>query len=589
MDLTIGLDVGSVTAKLIALNEEGRILFSRYKRHLSDIKTTVQDLLKDAVNNLGNRDVSITASGSGGMFVSQWLKIPFIQEVLACSTATKKLFDKTDVAIELGGEDAKITYFGDTLEQRMNGTCAGGTGAFIDQMAVLLKTDPAGLNELAKQSRKIYPIASRCGVFAKTDIQSLMSEGVSKSDIAASILQAVVHQTLSGLACGKPIRGNVALLGGPCHFLSELRKLFIKTLKLGEENAILPDNAHYFVALGAALSANPNTRSLEDFLAQAEQCRYSETGNEREVPALFNSQEEYKGFLERHAQAKVPRREFSELLKMGPGPHRCYLGIDAGSTTTKLALVDEEGKLLHSYYGSNNGTPLQTAIEALKSLYATLPPDCTIAHATVTGYGESLLKAALGIDSGEVETIAHYKAAAFFQPQVDFILDIGGQDMKSLKIRDGVIEGIILNEACSSGCGSFIQTFAQSLDMDISSFVASGIDAGNAVNLGTRCTVFMNSRVKQVQKEGASVGAISAGIAYSVIKNALYKVIKLRDKSELGKNIVVQGGTFYNNAVLRSIELELGRHVIRPDIAGIMGAFGAALIARENYAIRKEK
>ncbi len=582
MELNIGLDVGSVTAKLIVLNEEGRILFLRYRRHLSDIKTVVTELLKEASNKFGNRKVSIMTSGSGGLFVSKWLEIPFIQEVLACSTAIKKLFGKTDVAIELGGEDAKITYFGDTLEQRMNGTCAGGTGAFIDQMAALLKTDPAGLNKLAKQSRNIYPIASRCGVFAKTDIQSLLSDGADKKDIAASIMQAVVHQTLSGLACGKPIRGNVALLGGPCHFLSELRKLFIKTLKLGKDNTIFPENAHYFVALGAALSAKNGPYSLEVFLQQAEKSQYNEHNRENELQPLFKSEDDYKTFLYRHAKAKVSRRELSELRG------NCFLGVDAGSTTTKLALIDEKGELLYSYYAGNKGNPLQAAIKALKELYRKLPPGRRISHAAVTGYGESLLKAALGIDSGEVETIAHYKAAAFFQPQVDFILDIGGQDMKCLKIKNGVINSIILNEACSSGCGSFIETFAESMGMNIDAFVRAGLRAGRAVNLGTRCTVFMNSKVRQVQKEGVEIGAISAGIASSVIKNALYKVIKLRDKRGLGKNIVVQGGTFYNDAVLRSFELELGREVIRPDIAGIMGAFGAALLAGESYNKEQE-
>jgi predicted CoA-substrate-specific enzyme activase len=582
MELTIGLDVGSVTAKLVVLNKEGRILFSIYRRHLSDIKAVVIELLKEAFNKFGNQKFSIMTSGSGGLFVSNWLNIPFIQEVLACSTAIKKLFGKTDVAIELGGEDAKITYFGDTLEQRMNGTCAGGTGAFIDQMAVLLKTDPAGLNELAKKSRNIYPIASRCGVFAKTDIQSLLSDGADKKDIAASIMQAVVHQTLSGLACGKPIRGNVALLGGPCYFLSELRKLFVKTLKLGEDNTIFPENAHFFVAMGAAFSAQNGPYSLEVFLDQAKKGQYNEQNIEKELLVLFKTSAEYQAFSKRHKKAKVKRRDMSELKG------KCFLGMDAGSTTMKLALVNEQGELLYSYYAGNNGNPLQAALKALKELYKKLPPGVKIARSIVTGYGEALLKAALGIDSGEVETIAHYKAAAFFQPKVDFILDIGGQDMKCLKIKNGVINGIILNEACSSGCGSFIEAFAESLDMKVKDFVQTGLRSKTAVNLGTRCTVFMNSKVKQVQKEGAGIGAISAGIAYSVIKNALYKVIKLRDKKDLGQNIVVQGGTFYNDAVLRSFELELNREVIRPDIAGIMGAFGAALIAGETYREGRE-
>lgn len=577
MELTIGLDVGSVTAKLVVLNKEGRILFSRYRRHLSDIKTAVTELLRETFAAFGNRRVAIMTSGSGGLFAAKWLDIPFIQEVLAGSTAIKKLFKKTDVAIELGGEDAKITYFGDTLEQRMNGTCAGGTGAFIDQMAALLKTDPAGLDKMAKKSRIIYPIASRCGVFAKTDIQSLLSEGANKNDIAASIMQAVVQQTLSGLACGKPIRGNVALLGGPCHFLPELRKLFCKTLKLDAEHTIFPRNAHYFVALGAAFSAQNETRMLASCLEQAEKGSYNEDNNEKELQPLFKNEAEYELFLKRHARSQAPNLGLAALKG------KCYLGVDAGSTTTKLALIDGQGNLLYSFYGKNHGNPLDTAIKAIKELYGKLPAGKKISCAAVTGYGETLLQTALGIDLGEVETIAHYKAAAFFHPAVDFILDIGGQDMKCLQIKNGAIESIILNEACSSGCGSFIETFAESMNMKLADFVRCGLMAKSAVNLGTRCTVFMNSKVKQVQKEGAEIGAIAAGIAYSVIKNALYKVIKVRDKTELGKNIVVQGGTFYNDAVLRSFELELGREAIRPDIAGIMGAFGAALVARDNH------
>ncbi|MFA6808356.1 MAG: acyl-CoA dehydratase activase-related protein, partial [Eubacteriales bacterium] len=495
----------------------------------------------------------------------------------ACSKAVERFIPQTDVAIELGGEDAKITYFGDSPELRMNGTCAGGTGAFIDQMAALLKTDAQGLNELAKKHKEIYPIASRCGVFAKTDIQPLLNEGAAKEDIAASIFQAVVNQTISGLACGKPIRGNVAFLGGPLSFLSELRQRFVETLKLKPENIIAPDNSKLFVALGAALSSvDSDVRtfaSIHDNILNLHNSAESTTILE----PLFSNEKEYQEFIQRHSNNQVVKKPLAEVKG------NCYLGIDAGSTTTKLALIDEDGNLIHSHYGSNEGSPLRSTISALRELHSILPKEIKIVSSVVTGYGEALLKAALKVDFGEIETVAHHKGAEYFLKGVDFILDIGGQDMKCMQIKDGVINNIMLNEACSSGCGSFIETLAQSLGLNIQEFVQKGLFSKAPVDLGTRCTVFMNSKIKQVQKEGADIGSIAAGIAYSVVKNALFKVIRLHNVSEVGEKIVVQGGTFKNDAVLRSFERLTGREVIRPDIAGIMGAFGAALLAKDYY------
>lgn len=575
--LNVGLDVGSTTVKMVIL-EEGKIIFKQYMRHFSNIKQTVASLLDDAKNVLQRNSLTIMITGSGGLNISKNLDVPFIQEVIASTNAVKSLIPGTDAAIELGGEDAKITYFGDAMEQRMNGTCAGGTGAFIDQMAALLQTDAAGLNELAKNHKNIYPIASRCGVFAKTDIQPLLNEGAAKEDIAASVLQAVVNQTISGLAQGRPINGNVAFLGGPLHFMSELRKRFIETLRLDDSSVIFPEDSQYFVALGAALSS----RSVEPVSFE---CLYERipaifnlaTSDNGHLEPLFDSDEEYKAFKERHARNAVKRVRLDEY------EGNAFLGIDAGSTTTKMALVDEEGSLLYSYYGSNKGRPLESTVEALKDLYSRLNSKTRIANSAVTGYGEHLIKAALKVDIGEIETVAHYKAADFFLPGVDFVLDIGGQDMKCLVIKDGVIDSIMLNEACSSGCGSFIETFANSLNYDVKDFAQVGLKAKQPVDLGTRCTVFMNSKVKQAQKEGADISDISAGISMSVIKNALFKVIRLRSAEELGQKIVVQGGTFYNDVVLRSLEKLIGREVVRPDIAGIMGAFGAALLAKERY------
>ncbi|MBS4534585.1 2-hydroxyacyl-CoA dehydratase [Clostridium sp. D2Q-14] len=576
--LNVGLDIGSTTIKMIVIDSEFNILYKNYMRHFSDIKKTVISVFADAQKILEKKRITMMITGSGGMGISKELNTSFIQEVIACTSCIETFIPDTDVAIELGGEDAKITYLGESIEQRMNGTCAGGTGAFIDQMASLLQTDPAGLNELAKGYKTIYPIASRCGVFAKTDVQPLLNEGARKEDIAASILQAVVNQTIGGLSQGKPIRGSIAFLGGPLYFMSELRSRFIETLKIRDEDIIFPEDSQYFVAMGAALSSRDQDAVPFECLYERVPGIYktNNRGNQNLKP-LFKDEEEYKKFKERHDKNKVKRVDL-ETYK-----GNAYLGIDAGSTTTKVALIDEEGSLLYSYYGSNNGSPLNSSIDAIKELYDNMNDDTNIVNSAVTGYGEHLIKSALKIDLGEIETVAHYKAADFFLPGVDFILDIGGQDMKSLRVKGGVIDSIMLNEACSSGCGSFIETFAKSLSMDVADFAKEGLKAKNPVDLGTRCTVFMNSRVKQAQKEGSKVADISAGISISVIKNALYKVIRLRSPEELGEKLVVQGGTFYNDAVLRSLELISEKEVVRPDIAGIMGAFGAALISREKY------
>ena len=575
----IGLDVGSTTVKSVIIDQNCEIIYSKYMRHYSDIKSSIVKLIGSAYKTFNNCTIKIKVTGSAGLSVAKWLGVNFIQEVIAASKAIEKFIPRTDVAIELGGEDAKITYFENgNVDQRMNGTCAGGTGAFIDQMATLLQTDAAGLNELSKKHTVIYPIASRCGVFAKTDIQPLLNEGAEKENVAASIFQAVVNQTISGLACGKPIRGNVAFLGGPLHFLSELRKRFIETLDLKDDQVIFPDNAQLFVALGAALdSMNEELMSFDELMRRLATLSDAQSFEVKRLQPLFSSEKELFEFRKKHAESMAKRND----LKNYHG--KCFLGIDAGSTTTKTALIDEDGSILFTQYGSNEGSPLNSTVKDLKEIYSVLPEDAIIVNSAVTGYGESLIKSALSVDIGEIETIAHYKAAEFFLPGVDFILDIGGQDMKCLKIKDGVIDSIMLNEACSSGCGSFIETFSKSLKYDVESFASSALLAKNPVDLGSRCTVFMNSRVKQAQKEGATVGDISAGLAYSVIKNALYKVIKIRDPEQMGKKIIVQGGTFYNDAVLRSFELISGREVVRPDIAGLMGAFGAALIAKERY------
>ncbi len=578
MNYKIGLDIGSTTVKLAVLNNENSLIYSKYTRHFSDIRSTIINLIKECYEILGNINCKVSITGSGGISVAKWLNINFVQEVIACSKTVETIIPKTDVVIELGGEDAKITYFKGGIEQRMNGSCAGGTGAFIDQMAILLNTDALGLNEYAKEYKVLYPIASRCGVFAKTDVQPLINEGAKKSDIAASIFQAVVNQTIGGLACGKPIRGNVAFLGGPLFFLSELRQRFIETLKLEGEQIIAPENSQLFVAIGAALlSQKEKVTSLSNIVDKISDIYNIKDDTQPRLDPLFKDDEDYKKFKDRHNKNTLKRAD----LKSYKG--QAYLGIDAGSTTTKIALIGENSDLLYSYYGSNEGNPLNRVLEIMKDLYENIPETVEIVNSTVTGYGEALIKAALHIDIGEIETIAHYKAADYFLPGVDFILDIGGQDMKCLKIKNGAIDSILLNEACSSGCGSFIESFAKSLHMNIEDFAKEALFSKAPVDLGSRCTVFMNSRVKQSQKEGAEVSDISAGLSYSVIKNALFKVIKLRDEKDIGEKVIVQGGTFYNEAVLRSFELISGREVVRPDIAGLMGAFGCALIAKERY------
>ncbi len=577
----LGIDIGSTTVKVSIIEDGGKLLFADYKRHFANIQETLADLLREGEEKLGALTVEPVITGSGGLTLSKHLGIPFVQEVVAVATSLKDYAPQTDVAIELGGEDAKIIYFTGGIDQRMNGICAGGTGSFIDQMASLLQTDASGLNEYAKNYKAIYPIAARCGVFAKTDIQPLINEGATKEDLSASIFQAVVNQTISGLACGKPIRGNVAFLGGPLHFLPELRAAFIRTLNLGPDQVIAPDHSHLFAAIGAAMNSDPKTTaSLHDLIERLSHGIKMDFEVKRMEP-LFTDEADYEDFKTRHASHDVKKADLATY------EGNCYLGIDAGSTTTKVALVGEDGSLLYRFYSNNNGSPLATAIRAMQEIHDQLPEKAQIAYSCSTGYGEALLKSALMLDEGEVETISHYYAAAAFEPDVDCILDIGGQDMKCIKIKDGTVDSVQLNEACSSGCGSFIETFAKSLNYSVQDFAREALFAKNPTDLGTRCTVFMNSNVKQAQKEGASVADISAGLAYSVIKNALFKVIKITNASDLGKHVVVQGGTFYNDAVLRSFEKISGCEAVRPDIAGIMGAYGAALIARERYDASK--
>ena len=578
----VGIDVGSTTIKIVCLNEENSIIYSIYQRHLSNVRETAKimfdSFLKELKEKYGNDlQCKVSITGSSGMGIASWIDLDFVQEVIACIKSIETFIPETDVAIELGGEDAKITFLKNDMDQRMNGSCAGGTGAFIDQIASLLNTDASGLNELAKGFDTIYPIAARCGVFAKTDIQPLINEGVKKENIAVSVLQAVVNQTITGLACGKKITGKVAFLGGPLFFLSELRNRFIDTLKLTNEDIIFPENSQLFVAQGAALLSKENSNffTVEELEKKFQRLNEKDTSDTTRLQPLFKDEKELKEFYTRHEKEKI------DTVDLTTYKGNAYLGIDAGSTTIKVVLISENSEILYSHYSHNKGNPLENIITTLKELYSKLSKDITIKSSCVTGYGEALIKAALKVDIGVVETMAHYKGAQFFQPNVDFILDIGGQDMKCLKIEDGVITSILLNEACSSGCGSFLETFANSLGMDIIEFSKKGLEAKAPADLGTRCTVFMNSKVKQAQKDGVEVGDISAGLSYSVVKNTLFKVIKIKNKEELGKYIVVQGGTFLNDCVLRAFELVSDRDVIRPNIAGLMGAFGAALIAKE--------
>ena len=574
--LRMGIDVGSTTVKVVLLDEQDNYLYKKYIRHYANILDTVHTLLQEAQVGYEDAKVHVAITGSGGMAMADKVRIPFVQEVIAETKAIKALYPQTDVIIELGGEDAKVTYLGRTAEHRMNGSCAGGTGAFIDQMATLLQTDASGLNQLAMNADTIYPIAARCGVFAKTDVQALLNQGASHENIAKSVFQAIVNQTIAGLACGHKIEGNVAFLGGPLTFLSELRQCFCDTLELDEAHRIIPENGELFIALGAALM-NDECRDITVGELTKEIGTLIGVPMEAtdRVDPLFRNEAELEEFRARHAKAVTPKGD----IKDAEGP--CYLGIDAGSTTLKVVLINSKNEIIFSHYGPNHGKPLEKSQELIEKIYSLLPKGAYIAHSGVTGYGEAFLKRALGIDIGEVETIAHYRAAQFFCPDVSFILDIGGQDMKCTKVRDGYIEDIVLNEACSSGCGSFIDTFATSLRLPIEQFAKEGLLAPMPIDLGSRCTVFMNSKVKQAQKEGATVPDIAAGLAYSVIKNALYKVLKVKDPKELGDHIVVQGGTFYNEAVLRAFEQLMGVEVIRPDVSGLMGAYGMALLASE--------
>ena len=580
--LFLGTDVGSTTVKIVCLDEENNVLYSVYQRHFSNVRETSKELFEDFfayIEKRFNEEISfkISVTGSGGMGVAKWIDVDFVQEVIACIKAIETVIPETDVAIELGGEDAKITYLKNGMEQRMNGSCAGGTGAFVDQIASLLDTDAMGLNELAKGYDTIYPIASRCGVFAKTDIQPLVNEGVKKENIAVSVFQAVVNQTITGLACGKKITGKVAFLGGPLFFLSELRKRFIETLKLEKDDIIFPENSQLFVARGACILSRENKKEftlkeLKEKIAILDNKGLPETMT---LPPLFANEEEEKEFFQRHEKEKIEKIDIENYSG------DAYLGIDAGSTTIKLVLISENNEMLYSHYSHNKGNPLDNILNNLRELYSKMGDRVTIKGSCVTGYGENLIKSALKVDMGIVETMAHYRGAKHFSPDVDFILDIGGQDMKCLKIKDGVITSILLNEACSSGCGSFLETFAGSLGLSIQEFAELGMKSKSPSDLGTRCTVFMNSKVKQAQKDGADVGDISAGLSYSVVKNTLFKVIKMKNKEELGQKIVVQGGTFLNNCVLRAFELISERDVVRPNIAGLMGAFGASLLAKE--------
>ena len=572
-----GIDIGSTTVKLVVLDKENKIVYGNYRRHGAHTQKTLAELLTDARQKLGECTLSAKITGSGSINLGKALDIDFDQEVVAVATALRYVAPQTDVAIELGGEDAKIIYFKGGLEERMNGVCAGGTGSFIDQMAALLQTDAEGLNREAANYKEIYPIAARCGVFAKTDIQPLINEGATKADLAASIFQAVVNQTISGLACGKPIRGCVAFLGGPLHFLPELKKAFIRTLHLTSETTVDPENSHLFAAMGAALNADDKNQIRIDSLIEKLESGVKVSFEMPRLAPLFADDKEFEDFTERHNRAILTKGDIATYNG------DCFLGIDAGSTTTKLALIGSSGELLFSYYANNQGNPIKTAQSAIQELKNQLPDTAHIVRSCSTGYGEALFKSAFALDDGEVETIAHCTAAAFFDKDVDCVLDIGGQDMKCIKLKNGTVDTILLNEACSSGCGSFIENFANSLGYTAESFAKEALFAKHPVDLGTRCTVFMNSNVKQAQKEGASVADISAGLAYSVIKNALFKVIKLANASDLGNHIVVQGGTFHNKAVLRAFEKISGAEAVCPDISGLMGAFGAALIARKHY------
>ncbi|MBE6546197.1 MAG: 2-hydroxyglutaryl-CoA dehydratase [Ruminococcaceae bacterium] len=571
MQYSLGIDIGSTTVKTVLIGD-GTVLYERYERHMSQVRTKTWELLEEMHPLLEGKKFAVALSGSAGLGLAEACGIPFVQEVFATGEVVKRKEPDATAVIELGGEDAKIIFFEGGTDERMNGSCAGGTGAFIDQMATLLNLEPDEMDRLSLSHTRIYPIASRCGVFAKTDIQPLLNQGAKKEDVAASIYQAVVNQTIAGLAQGRKIRGKVLFLGGPLYYCQGLRERFKETLKLSDEEAIFPDYGRYAVAMGAALYAE-KTGSLTDMDTLLEQIKskLSVSGSTNRLPPLFASREEYDAFHERHAKADVAKKAIEEYSG------KAYLGIDCGSTTTKIVLLSEDREILYSYYSSNRGNPVEIVREQLTTVYWLCGDRIHIAGSAVTGYGEELIRHAFGVDLGVVETIAHYTAAKHFLPEVDFILDIGGQDIKCFRIRNGAIDSIMLNEACSSGCGSFIETFARSMGYEIDEFASKGLLSPAPVNLGSRCTVFMNSSVKQSQRDGATVEDISAGLSVSVVKNAIYKVIRAGSADELGEHIVVQGGTFYNDAVLRAFEQELGRTVIRPAIAGLMGAYGAAL------------
>ena len=575
MSLRIGIDIGSTTVKVVVLDEQNKLLFRSYERHYSKTRERACETLHSITGLLAGKQVKMVITGSAGLGVANASGIDFVQEVYATAAAVNTYIPKTDAVIELGGEDAKIIFFGGALEERMNGSCAGGTGAFIDQMATLMNVTVGELDALSLKHEKIYPIASRCGVFAKSDIQPILNQGGRKEDVAASIFQAVVDQTVAGLTQGRELKGKIVFLGGPLHFLMGLRERFVETLKLDGDHAIFPEDGDCFAAMGAALCATDYEPILfEDALKKLEESVDTTTLVDT-MPPLFQDVGEYGAFCARHNAKRPPQTD----IKTYRGP--AWLGIDAGSTTTKLALITENGGLLYTYYHSNQGNPVAIVLEQLRTIYAMCGDRIQIRGAAVTGYGEDLIKNAFSCDLGLVETVAHYRAAAHFEPEVDFIIDIGGQDMKCFKIRNQAVDSIMLNEACSSGCGSFIETFAKALGYSIADFAKLGLFAQHPVNLGSRCTVFMNSSVKQAQKDGASVEDISAGLSISIVKNAIYKVIRAASPDDLGQHIVVQGGTFHNDAVLRAFELELGRDVTRPTISGIMGAFGAALAARD--------
>ena len=574
--IKLGIDIGSTTAKIVVLDKE-KLLFEKYERHYSMVRAKTLELVKEAEQYLKDKPIKVAISGSAGLGLAQQAHIPFVQEVFATAEMARSIAPDVSVVIELGGEDAKIIFFDGGIDQRMNGTCAGGTGAFIDQMATLLDVSPDELDDLSLDCHRIYPIASRCGVFAKTDIQPLLNQGARKEDIAASIYQSVVNQTIAGLAQGRKIEGKVMFLGGPISFNRGLKKRFVETLGLSEENAVFPKYAKVSVALGASIYASKQDDVFTyDELKERIEKAQNVSSNVQSLEPLFASKDEYIEFSDRHKMASV---ELKDILSYSG---QAFLGIDCGSTTTKLVLTDKDNNILYSFYDSNKGDPVEVVREQLSKIYILCKDRIKICGSAVTGYGEELIKHAFSIDFGIVETMAHFGAARYFKPDVDFILDIGGQDIKCFKVKNNAIDSIMLNEACSSGCGSFLETFAKSLGYSISDFSKMALFAQKPVQLGTRCTVFMNSSVKQAQKDGAEVADISAGLSVSVVKNAIYKVIRANSASELGENIVVQGGTFYNDAVLRAFEKEIGHNVIRPSIAGLMGAYGAALYAKNN-------